>query len=97
MLSTKKIEFGAVLAGIYDFSEIGDEIAKHVHPEGEDHITVVCRGKVRVRSHDWMIEATAGQILDFKPGQPHAIMAIEDNTRIINIVKKVNVDAPAAE
>ena len=30
----------------------------------------------------------AGQVIDFKIGKPHELMALENNTRIINILKK---------
>lgn len=36
------------------------------------------------------IAKTTGQILDFRVGEPHALMALEDNTRIFNILKKYN-------
>jgi len=48
----------------------------------------VARGKIKAYSHDWQIEAESGKLLDFRPNEPHEIMALEDNTRIVNIVKK---------
>ena len=48
----------------------------------------MARGKLKAYSHDWEKIAIAGQIMDFRVGEPHELMALEDNTRIINIIKK---------
>ena len=79
---------GDLNGSIYDFEQAGDVLLKHNHTEDNVHITIVARGKIKVYSHDWEIEGVAGQIMDFRPGEPHEIMALEDNTRIVNIVKK---------
>jgi len=89
MLLVKPLQnLGDLRGAIYDFESKGDFLAKHVHTENDVHITIVARGKIKAYSHDWEKEAVAGQILDFRPGEPHEIMALEDNTRIVNIVKK---------
>lgn len=74
---------------IYDFEKAGDVLPKHNHTDDNVHITIVARGKLKAYSHDWEIEATAGQILDFRPNEPHELVALEDNTRIFNIIKKM--------
>jgi quercetin dioxygenase-like cupin family protein len=89
MLSTKPLkDLGDIRGTIYDFEKSGDILPKHNHDESNVHITIVARGKIKAYSHDWEQEAIAGQILDFRPHEPHEIMALEDNTRIFNIVKK---------
>jgi len=89
MLSVKRLEnLGDLCGGIYDFEKAGDILPKHNHTEDNAHITIVARGKIKAYSHDWSIEATPGQILDFRPNEPHEFMALEDNTRIFNIIKK---------
>ena len=88
MLSANPFSCGDLNGAIYDFESAGDVLPKHNHDEATVHITIVARGKIKAYSHDWRIEATAGQILDFRPNEPHEIMALEDNTRILNIVKK---------
>jgi quercetin dioxygenase-like cupin family protein len=91
MLSVKPLEnLGDIRGAIYDFENAGDILGKHVHDENNVHITIVARGKIKAYSHDWEQEAIAGQILDFRPGEPHEIMALEDSTRIFNIIKKNN-------
>lgn len=82
-------ELGDLKGTIYDFEVAGDMLPKHVHTEDNVHITIVARGRIKAYSHDWEREAVAGQILDFRAGEPHEIAALEDNTRIINIVKKM--------
>ena len=88
MLLNKPISLGDLRGGIYDFEKAGDILPKHNHDENTVHITIVARGKIKAYSHDWSMEATPGQLLDFRPGEPHELMALEDNTRIFNIVKK---------
>ena len=89
MLLGKPLENLGDLRGVmYDFEKVGDILSKHVHTEEDVHITIVARGKIKVYSHDWSIEATPGQVLDFRAGEPHEFMALEDNTRIFNIIKK---------
>jgi quercetin dioxygenase-like cupin family protein len=79
---------GDIKGAMYDFEKTGDIVKKHTHTQDSVHITIVARGKLKAYSHDWETVATAGQLLDFRPGEPHELMALEDNTRIFNIVKK---------
>jgi quercetin dioxygenase-like cupin family protein len=89
MLLAKALDnLGDIKGSIYDFEKSGDVLEKHNHTEDNVHITIVARGKIKAYSHDWEQEATAGQILDFRPNEPHEIIALEDNTRIFNIIKK---------
>jgi quercetin dioxygenase-like cupin family protein len=79
---------GDIRGTMYDFETVGAVVPKHIHGEEDVHITIVARGKIKAYSHDWEKEATAGQVLDFRVGEPHEIMALEDGTRIFNILKK---------
>tara|TARA_R110000868_G_scaffold26869_1_gene102998 strand:+ start:2509 stop:2817 length:309 start_codon:yes stop_codon:yes gene_type:complete len=89
MLSAKPLDgLGDIRGSMYDFEKAGDILPKHNHDENTVHITIVSRGKVKAYSHDWEMEAVSGQLLDFRQNEPHEIMALEDNTRIFNIVKK---------
>ena len=88
MLLVKLLEnLGSIRGAMYDFEKAGDILPKHNHTEDNVHITIVARGRLKAYSHDWEMEATAGQLLDFPAGQPHELMAMEDNTRIFNIIK----------
>ena len=89
MLLVNQLEdLGDIRGAMYDFEKAGDILPKHNHDENTVHITIDARGKLKAYSHDWEKEAVAGQLLDFRPGEPHELMALEDNTRIFNIVKK---------
>lgn len=88
MLSTKQLKLGDLDMAMIDFKYTGDILPKHHHLEDSVHITIVARGKLKAYSHDWEIEAGPGQLLDFRPNEPHELMALEDDTRIFNIVKK---------
>lgn len=88
MLLSKSIKLGDIVGTIYDFEVTGDVLPKHNHTEDNVHITIVARGSIKAYSHDWEQVALSGKILDFRAGEPHEIIALEDNTRIINIVKK---------
>jgi len=90
MLLLKNIEYGIIRGSIYDFEFAGDELPLHIHTEKDNHITIVAKGKFKVYSHDWEIEATEGQLLDFEPDQPHAFKALEDNSRLFNLVRAEN-------
>lgn len=95
MLSGKPLENLGALRGImYDFEKAGDSLPKHNHIESTAHITIVARGRLKAYSHDWELEAVAGQLLDFPAGQPHELLALEDNTRIFNIIKTPDLGAP---
>ena len=88
MLLTKQLKLGDLNMAMIDFEKSGDILPKHHHLEDSVHITIVARGKLKAYSHDWEQIATTGQLLDFRPNEPHELMALEDNTRIFNIVKK---------
>jgi quercetin dioxygenase-like cupin family protein len=88
LLANQLNNLGDIQGVMYDFEKSGDILPKHIHDENTVHVTIVARGKVKVYSHDWSKEAIAGQLLDFRPNEPHEIMALEDNTRIFNILKK---------
>ena len=89
MLLVKPLEnLGDLQGSMYDFEKAGDVLPKHIHNETNVHITIVARGKIKVYSHDWEQVGIAGQLMDFRPNEPHEIMALEDNTRIFNIIKK---------
>lgn len=82
---------GDIRGSMYTFEQAGDILPKHNHTENDTHITIVARGSLRAYSHDWELEAVAGQLLNFRANEPHELMALEDNTRIFNIVKRVGV------
>ena len=90
MLLVKPLDnVGDLRGSIYDFEKSGDILPKHVHTEDNVHITIVARGRIKASSHDWEKEGSTGQVFNFRHDEPHEIMALEDNTRIVNIQKKM--------
>ena len=91
MLLGKPLQnLGDIKGIMYDFEKAGDILPKHAHTEEDVHITIVARGTLKAYSHDWEKIAVAGQIIDFRVGEPHELMAMEDGTRIFNILKKAS-------
>jgi quercetin dioxygenase-like cupin family protein len=90
MLLTKQLDkLGDLNIVICDFEKVGDLLPKHNHTDTDIHVTIVTRGKIKAYSHDWEQVASAGQMLDFRSNEPHELMALEDNTRIFNILKNM--------
>lgn len=88
MLSVKDLQnLGELRGNMYDFEKAGEVVPMHTHDDHSAHITIVAKGKLKAYSDTWSQEATAGQLINFKSGQPHELMALEDNTRIYNINK----------
>ena len=87
MLKQSQAKFGSLDAMIYDFEVIGDTLGMHTHGDADNHITVVNRGAIVARGDGWEMVLKVGQIADWIAGQAHEFEAIENNSRIVNIVK----------
>ena len=87
MLQTKPIPFGKLSGAIYDFPDAGDVLPMHSHDEANVHITVVARGSFKAHGNGWERVLKAGDVADWKPNDPHEFVALEANSRIVNIVK----------
>jgi quercetin dioxygenase-like cupin family protein len=83
----KPITYGKLNGAIYDAVEVNDVLEMHTHGEADVHITIVARGSFRVHGDGWEMVAKAGDVLDWKPGQAHEFIALEPNSRFVNIVK----------
>ena len=87
MLHNKQISYGKLTGGIYDFELEGDELPRHTHDEITVHISIVARGSFKMIGDGWEMVAKCGDIVDFEIGQYHAFIALEPNSRLVNIVK----------
>lgn len=88
-LRSKDFSTGDVRGIILDFENAGDILPMHSHGEDDVHITIVARGAVRVSGPAIeTAEHQAGAILDATAGIVHEFVALEDKTRIVNIIKK---------
>ena len=86
-LITSHFGLNNLSGGIYNFEKIGDVVPMHTHEAGRSHITVVVCGKIKAYGDGWENEHSAGDVIDFPINQAHEIMALEDDTRIVNIIK----------
>lgn len=84
-----EISFGSVQGGIYDADLEGDILPMHNHDESTVHITIIARGSFRAHGDGWETIMKAGDVVDWKVGQRHELIALEPNSRFINIRKGV--------
>jgi quercetin dioxygenase-like cupin family protein len=88
MLLVKPLfNMGDLKGNIYDFENVGDVLERHSHTVADVHITIVARGRIKAMGDGWEQECEAGKILNFEPNNEHEFVALEDNSRIINIIK----------
>jgi quercetin dioxygenase-like cupin family protein len=87
MLKTIPIKFGNLNGTIYDAPETSDILPMHNHGKDDVHITIVARGSFRIHGDGWEMIGKAGDVIDWKPGQAHELIALEPNSRFVNIIK----------
>ena len=86
LLSTP-LNTGKLIGTVYTFEQAGDTLPMHTHTDGNAHITIVARGKVKAHGNEWEAEYSAGAVIDFPADQSHEFIALEDDSRIVNINK----------
>jgi quercetin dioxygenase-like cupin family protein len=64
-----------------------DVLPMHNHERGGTHITVVTKGSFRVVGIGWNLVMSAGDIVDWSPEQYHEFTALENDSKLINILK----------
>jgi quercetin dioxygenase-like cupin family protein len=84
---------GALQGMVYLFESSGDILEEHYHPKNEGHVTFVIQGSVKIESklleNNWTRTGKAGDFFDLPDDQWHEITALENNTKILNILKGV--------
>jgi quercetin dioxygenase-like cupin family protein len=78
---------GKLSGTVYTFERVGDTLPMHTHTGGNAHITIVARGKIKAHGNEWEAEYSAGAVIDFPTDQSHEFIALEDDSRIVNIIK----------
>lgn len=86
-LLNTELKAGKLIGTVYTFEKTGDVLPMHTHQEGNAHITIVARGRVKAHGNGWSAEYGAGSVIDFPANQSHEFIALEDNSRIVNIIK----------
>lgn len=85
------VRFGDVPVAIFDFKRAGDTLEMHNHTYENVHFTIVARGAVKVHGPDVPEkDLKAGGCIDFIENHPHEIIALEDNSRIFNVLKHIH-------
>lgn len=87
MLRDKQLALGALRGVIYDFEQAGDELPRHTHTSADVHISICAKGSFKIVGDGWEQTMPTGQVLDFSPGVFHAFVALEDGSRLVNIIK----------
>lgn len=80
------VHYGALAGTLYRFAK-GEGLPMHIHDGSSAHVTFVIRGKIVARGDGWETTHTAGHFVDFPIDERHEIEAIEDGTRILNLLK----------
>jgi quercetin dioxygenase-like cupin family protein len=88
-MDAKMIEFGSLRGTIYDANNTDDILPMHSHDEDTVHITIIARGSFKAHGDGWEMTAKAGDVIDWKVGQAHELIALEPNSRFVNIRKGV--------
>jgi quercetin dioxygenase-like cupin family protein len=86
-VTSKSFVFGRLKGAIYDFPNAGDVLPSHIHTLTTAHITIVAKGTIRVTAGDWTQDVACGSVIDLPANQYHEFVAVEADSRIVNIVK----------
>jgi len=86
-LLSNPLSAGKLSGTVYTFEKAGDVLPMHTHSHLDAHITIVARGKIRAHGNEWEAEYSAGAVIDFPSNQSHEFVALEDNSRVVNIIK----------
>lgn len=88
-LLNKPLNMGALRGVVYDFEYVNDVLHMHWHKPESTHITIVARGSFKAHGPEGTWEKTlkAGDVIDWQPYQQHEFIALEDDSRLVNIVK----------
>jgi hypothetical protein len=90
IVTPKPFRFGDIKGSIYDFEKINDILPSHGHNDTTAHITIVAKGEVRVITPVLDQVFQSGALIDLPSFQMHEIIATQDNSRIINIIKNIS-------
>ena len=89
MLESKLLNVGMLVGTIYDFPFVGDILPMHSHDVDTLHISIIARGSFRAHGNGWDRTLNSGDVVDWKPYDPHEFIALEPNSRMVNIQRGV--------
>ena len=86
-----EINTGDIRGHVYIFEKTGDMIPMHNHDKNSVHISIIAKGSLRLLGYKKQpVEYTCGTMLDFSDIEMHELRALEDDTRMFNILKYKN-------
>ena len=86
-MQTSAIQMGILHGTRYDFPEVDDVLPMHTHGDMGNHISIVSRGSFRAHGNGWEMTLVAGNVVDWPAGQAHEFVALEPDSRLVNIIK----------
>ena len=89
MMKVEPKQFGKLNGALYSFEEVGDKLPMHDHSEGGVHVTFILSGSFRIHGGGWEMVSKAGAFIDWKAGQFHEFIALEPNSRCLNVLKDI--------
>ena len=70
------------------FDKVGDVLPWHTHDEITVHTSKVVKGSFTLVTKDGRRTISEGDFIDWQPGEWHGFEALEDNSHLLNVVKK---------
>jgi quercetin dioxygenase-like cupin family protein len=86
-MKTIPIKYGVINGTVYDFLEVDDVLPMHTHTETDVHISIVAKGSFRAHGDGWERILECGNVIDWPAYYPHEFIALEPNSRLVNIIK----------
>ena len=83
----KTLHYGRLMMNVYEFKTTNTILPMHNHVSGGGHISIVGRGCFEAKGDGWSKILKQGDIVDWDDRQNHEFISLEDNSRLINIVK----------
>ena len=84
MKTVLSFNFGKIDGSTQDFSEVGDTLPMHIHG---NHISIVAKGSFKAHGDGWEMTLVTGNVVDWPANQAHEFIALEANSRLVNIQK----------
>lgn len=82
--------YGKLKGTVYDFAEPGHILPLHTHTDADVHISIVSRGSFLCHGDRGDMTISAGDVIDWEPGEQHGFRALEANSRLVNIIKGIS-------
>jgi quercetin dioxygenase-like cupin family protein len=87
MMTITPISFGNLTGRMYDVPEVDDTLPMHTHGEVGNHISIVSKGSFKAHGDGWEMVIKVGNVVDWPANQAHEFIALEADSRLVNIVK----------